>query len=132
MQTWKIEFLAKAADDLAELDGSDRKAALKTLTKLEKDPFAFGKPLGNRTGRNLTTYWSAEVDDRGIRIIYAPVDGVVRIVLIVTIDARADFKAHETAYRRIKKYFNELTGIRHAESSDAFEEFLQKLNSPRT
>ncbi len=60
----RVEVTSDAAEDIRELDGSERKAVLKALVKLGTEPDKRGQPLGSRAGGTLppsASPWSATV-----------------------------------------------------------------------
>lgn len=57
--TWSIEFLEEAKKDLKKLDHSVQLQVLKGIQKVSRNPLSiqeggYGKPLGNKTGTDLT------------------------------------------------------------------------------
>lgn len=57
--TWNIEFLEEAAKDIKRLDHSVRIQFLKGIQKVSRNPLpvqegGYGKPLGSKSGTNLT------------------------------------------------------------------------------
>ena len=57
--TWNIEFLEEAENDMKKLDHSAQIQVLKGISKVSKNPLpaeegGYGKPLGNKSGTNLT------------------------------------------------------------------------------
>ena len=56
---WRIEFLEDAERDMKKLDHSVQIQVLKGIRKVSKNPVptedgGYGKPLGNKSGTNLT------------------------------------------------------------------------------
>ena len=59
MNKWKVEYLPAALQDRRRLDGSVRKTVDKAIDKVSTNPLpvdegGYGKPLGNKSGNNLT------------------------------------------------------------------------------
>jgi mRNA-degrading endonuclease RelE of RelBE toxin-antitoxin system len=52
----RVQLTDEAVEDLADLDGSTRRAVFKALKKLQTEPEQRGVPLGHRSGGNLTTF----------------------------------------------------------------------------
>lgn len=99
MSAWRIEYLRAAERDLLTLDHSQQLQVLKAIEKLSANPLpanegGLGKPLGSRSGNNLTGYLKIKLLKLGLRVVYQ----VVRegsIMKIVVISVRDD----ETVYR---------------------------------
>ena len=56
---WQIEYLEEAKKDLKKLDRSTQIIVLKGIDKVSENPLpaqqgGYGKPLGNKSGTNLT------------------------------------------------------------------------------
>ena len=85
---WSIEFLEEAEKDMKKLDHSAQIQVLKGITKVSKNPLpaeegGYGKPLGNKSGINLTNLLKIKFRDLGIRVVYKVerVDGVMKIIV---------------------------------------------------
>ena len=106
--TWGIEFLEEAEKDLKKLDHSAQIQILKGILKVSKNPLStaeggYGKPLGNKSGTNLTSLMKIKFRDLGIRGVYKieRVDGVMRIIVV---SARTDEQVYNDAAKRRDKY----------------------------
>jgi mRNA interferase RelE/StbE len=97
----RVTLSEEAREDFFDLDGSARRLVAKALKKLETDPDQRGQPLGNRTGRDLTTFRKLVVGDRDYRIIYR-VETDNTVVVVWVIGKRADAEAYELAMSRIR------------------------------
>ena len=105
---WSIEFLEEAKKDLKKLDHSVRLQVLKGIRKVAQNPLpvqegGYGKPLGNKTGTNLTNLLKIKFRDLGIRVVYKTmrVDGIMKIIVI---SARSDEQVYKEAGRRREKH----------------------------
>lgn len=98
-----VELTDEAREDLRELDGSQRKAVLKALRKLETAPEQRGQPLGSQTGGNLTTFRKLVVQDRDLRVIYR-VEPSGAVVVVWVIAARADDHCYDLAVSRLRMH----------------------------
>jgi len=96
--SWKIELIPEAVADFNALDGSIRKAVLKQLIKLERDP-RYGHPLGNKAGIDLEGFFKLYVAHKKVRIVYGVAGQTIRIIAI---DRREDLEVYQIAMRRIK------------------------------
>ena len=72
--TWQIEFLEEAKNDLKNLDRSSQIQILKGIHKVSQNPLptfqgGYGKPLGNKSGTNLTNLLKIKFLDLGIRVV---------------------------------------------------------------
>ncbi|MCF2568352.1 type II toxin-antitoxin system RelE/ParE family toxin [Mediterraneibacter glycyrrhizinilyticus] len=106
--TWNIEFLEEAAKDIKRLDHSVRIQVLKGIQKVSRNPLpvqegGYGKPLGSKSGTNLTNLLKIKFRDLGIRVVYKIIfdDGIMRIVVV---SARADEQVYKEAAKRREKY----------------------------
>jgi len=105
---WEIFYLPEAQKDLQALDGSQRKLILKALQKVQQNPLSiydggYGKPLGNKSGNDLTGFLKVKLKACGFRIVYKLIQ-VDDAMLIVVIGAREDAAVYEIAQKRIKKH----------------------------
>lgn len=105
--SWELRYTEKAAEDLLELDGSQRKAVLSAIKMVSKNPLpasegGYGKPLGNRHGKNLTGLYKIKLLKEGICVVYALVRTETSMKVIV-IAARADDEVYEIAEKRMNK-----------------------------
>ena len=106
--TWSIGFLEEAAKDMKKLDHSAQIQVLKGITKVSKNPLpveegGYGKPLGNKSGINLTNLLKIKFRDLGIRVVYKVerVDGVMKIIVV---SARTDEQVYKEAAKRREKH----------------------------
>ena len=72
---WQIEYLEEAKKDLKKLDRSTQIIVLKGIDKVSENPLpaqqgGYGKPLGNKSGTNLTNLLKIKFRDIGIRVVY--------------------------------------------------------------
>lgn len=86
--TWSIEFLNEAEKDMKKLDHSVQIQVLKGIRKVGQNPLpieegGYGKPLGNKSGINLTNFMKIKFRDLGIRVVYKVehMDGVMKIIV---------------------------------------------------
>ena len=101
---WEVHYTDEAKADLHDLDGSQRKAVLKAITKVRQNPLpasegGYGKPLGNRHGNDLTGLCKIKLVKEGIRVVYALIRTETAMKVIV-IAARSDDKVYELAAQR--------------------------------
>ncbi len=106
--TWSVEFLEEALKDMKKLDHSARVQVLKGINKVKENPLSkdeggHGKPLGNKSGTNLTNFFKIKFRDLGIRVVYKVerVDGVMKITVV---SARTDEQVYKEAAKRREKY----------------------------
>lgn len=105
--TWSIEFLEEAKKDLKKLDHSVQLQVLKGIQKVSQNPLSvqeggYGKPLGNKTGVNLTNLLKIKFRDLGIRVVYKTIrmDNVMKIIVV---SARSDEQVYKEAGKRREK-----------------------------
>ena len=105
--SWQIEYLEEAKKDLKKLDRSAQIIVLKGIDKVSENPLpvqqgGYGKPLGNKSGTNLTNLLKIKFRDIGIRVVYK-VEYTDTVMRIIVISARADEQVYkETTKRRTK------------------------------
>ncbi len=93
---------------MKKLDHSAQVQILKGLLKVSQNPLpaaegGYGKPLGNKSGSNLTNLMKIKFRDLGIRVVYKVerVDGVMKIIVV---SARTDEQVYKEAAKRRDKY----------------------------
>lgn len=106
--TWKVEFLHEAEQDLKKLDGSVRAQVLNGIRKVGENPLpvsqgGYGKPLGNKSGTNLTNLLKIKFRGIGIRVVYK-VEIVDTVMKIIVISARSDEQVYKEALARREKH----------------------------
>ena len=105
---WKIEFLEEAEKDLKRLDHSIQLQVLKGIQKVSQNPLSvyeggYGKPLGNKSGTNLTNLLKIKFRDLGIRVVYKTI-ALGNIMKIIVISARTDEQVYQIAQKRRNKH----------------------------
>lgn len=106
--TWCIEFLEEAEKDMKKLDHSAQIQVLKGIKKVSKNPLpieegGYGKPLGNKSGMNLTNLMKIKFRDLGIRVVYK-IERTNGIIKIIVVSARTDEQVYKDAVKRRDKY----------------------------
>ena len=105
---WQIEYLEEAKKDLKKLDRSAQIIVLKGIDKVSENPLpvqqgGYGKPLGNKSGTNLTNLLKIKFRDIGIRVVYK-VEYTATVMKIIVISARADEQVYIEATNRRTKH----------------------------
>lgn len=105
---WTIKYLPEVEKDLKQLAGNQQILVLKALKKVSQNPLpvsegGYGKPLGNKNGKNLTGLLKIKLRDAGIRIVYKLIRTETEM-LVVVVGARADNEVYETAQKRSEKH----------------------------
>ena len=97
----------EAENDLKKLDHSVQLQVLKGIRKVSQNPLpvqegGYGKPLGNRTGNNLTNLLKIKFRNLGIRVVYKTIqiDGIMKIIVI---SARTDEQFRNLGIRVVYK-----------------------------
>ena len=101
---WEIHYSDEAKTDLRDLDGSQRKSVLKAIKKVSQNPLpvnegGYGKPLGNKHGKDLTGLCKIKLMKEGIRVVYALIRTETTMKIVV-IAARSDDEGYELAAQR--------------------------------
>lgn len=105
---WELAFLPEAAKDLKNLAGNQRIMVAKAIDKVLENPLpaqegGYGKPLGNKSGNDLTGFLKIKLKSAGIRVVYKLIRTETQM-LVVVIGARADDEVYETAGQRARKH----------------------------
>ena len=100
----EIHYSDEAKTDLRDLDGSQRKSVLKAIKKVSQNPLpvnegGYGKPLGNKHGKDLTGLCKIKLMKEGIRVVYALIRTETSMKIVV-IAARSDDEVYELAAQR--------------------------------
>lgn len=106
--TWSIEFIEEAQKDMKKLDHSAQIQVLKGITKVSGNPLPTeeggdGKPLGNKSGTNLTNLMKIKFRDLGIRVVYK-IERMDSVMKIIVVSARTDEQVYKEAAKRRKKH----------------------------
>ena len=101
---WEVHYSDEAKTDLRDLDGSQRKSVLKAIKKVSQNPLpvnegGYGKPLGNKHGKDLTGLCKIKLMKEGIRVVYALIRTETTMKIVV-IAARSDDEVYELAGQR--------------------------------
>ncbi|MDY5912721.1 MAG: type II toxin-antitoxin system RelE/ParE family toxin [Inconstantimicrobium porci] len=101
---WEVEYCDEAKKDIKKLDGSQIKQVLKAIEKVSTNPLPFneggyGKPLGNKSGNNLTGYLKIKLRQLGIRVVYRlkRENGIMRVIVV---SVREDNAVYQIAVDR--------------------------------
>ena len=105
---WTVKILPEAEKDILLLDGSVRPQVLKAIAKVRQNPLpmaegGYGKPLGNKSGTDLSGLLKVKLKASGIRIVYQIVRTQTTMTIII-VGARADDEVYIAAEKRRKKY----------------------------
>jgi len=92
----KDEVLEK---DLPKLSSNQRILVYKQFKKLENSP-ELGKPLGNKSGYNLSGCRKLYVDKKKIRIVYRIIESEI-IVEVIIVGKREDMEVYANATKRV-------------------------------
>ena len=97
-----------AEKDMKKLDHSAQIQVLKGIMKVSKNPLpaeegGYGKPLGNKSGTNLTNLLKIKFRDLGIRVVYK-IERVNGVMKIIVVSARTDEKVYKEAAKRRNRY----------------------------
>lgn len=106
--SWQLKYIPEAAKDLKNLSGNQRLMVVKAINKVLSNPLSaneggYGKPLGNKSGNDLTGLLKIKLKSAGIRVVYKLIR-TENEMLVVVIGARDDDEVYSTAYHRSGKY----------------------------
>lgn len=103
---WTIKYHPLAQKDLSQLDGATVKIVLKGILKAAENPLpqnegGYGKPLGNKGGKNLTNLFKIKFKRIGIRVVYKLIrNEKTKEMYILVVAARADSEVYRLAEKR--------------------------------
>ena len=105
---WKLAFLPEAEKEFEALAGNQRILVAKALKKVLQNPISiyeggYGKPLGNKSGTNLSGLFKIKLRAEGLRVVYQLV-WMDNEMLVVVVGARADDEVYKIAAKRAEKY----------------------------
>ena len=116
---WNIRISREAQKEYRNLDKGVRLQVLAGILKVSKNllphPDGYGKPLGNKHGKNLTGFFKIKYRDIGIRVVYTLVLKE-QIMNIIVVSERSEDFCYEIAVKLYEKYGSEIF-------KDVFEEF---------
>lgn len=106
--SWGVVYLPEAEKDVKGLDGSLRKQYDKAIRKVSQNPLpaergGYGKPLGNKGGRNLTGLLKIKLRGSGLRAVYKVLEDQT-IMLVVVVGDRDDEEVYDIAAKRMRAY----------------------------
>ena len=103
---YSYKYSDEAKQDMKLFNQVQKRQITKAIQKVVKNPLpqnegGYGKPLGNKQGRNLTGYCKIVLKKLGIRVVYELIrtDEIMEIIVIA---ARADEEVYEIAAKRMK------------------------------
>lgn len=105
---WNLEYLPEAEKDLKALDGSQRILVLKAIKKVLQNPLpvdenGYGKPLGNHSRTNLSSFLKIKLKASGLRVVYK-LQRTKDTMLVIVVGVRADEEVYEMAQKRAIKH----------------------------
>ncbi len=108
---WNIRITDEAKKDYGKIDGSMRKQVLAGIIKVSKAPLpspnGYGKPLGNKNGKDLTGFFKIKYKEIEIRVVYTLV--VNRAVMnIIVISQRDDNYCYDIEAKLYDKYGDDI------------------------
>lgn len=100
--------MTKILSGYKKLDHSAQIQVLKGIMKVSKNPLpaeegGYGKPLGNKSGTNLTNLLKIKFRDLGIRVVYK-IERVNGVMKIIVVSVRTDEKVYKEAAKRRNRY----------------------------
>lgn len=108
---WAIRITDEAKKDFGKIEGSVRKQVLAGIVKVSQAPLpspnGYGKPLGNKNGKNLTGFFKIKYRGIGIRVVYTLVIDKT-VMNIVVISQRDDNYCYELAAKLYDKYGHDI------------------------
>ena len=106
-EKYSVIYTDAAVDDLERLDGSVRQKVLNGISRASYNPLpksegGYGKPLGNKSGVDLTNYLEIKFRGMGIRAVYRLIRTEHEMKIIV-VSVRKNEIVFKEALKRIKR-----------------------------
>jgi len=105
---YRIKYSYEANEDRKQFNNYQLDQIDKAIRKVIKNPLpqnegGYGKPLGNKRGRNLTGCFKIVLLKLGVRVVYELIrkDDIMEIIVIA---ARADEEVYDIAAKRINNF----------------------------
>jgi mRNA interferase RelE/StbE len=102
---FKVELHPKAVKDFDALDGSIRKAVVKKIDALSKNPL-LGNPLGNKLDMDLTGFFKLYAAKKKYRIVYRILKGQLEVIEIIGIGKREKEEIYRLTFKRLQDLSN--------------------------
>ena len=116
---WSVRIAKEAQKEYRGLDKGIRLQVLAGILKVSQNPLphpnGYGKPLGNKRGKNLTGFFKIKYKDIGIRVVYTLVLKE-QVMNIIVVSERSEDFCYEIAVKLYEKYGTEIF-------KDIFENF---------
>lgn len=106
--SWNIAYLPEAVKDLKALAGNQQILVRKAIQKVSQNPLpmeegGYGKPLGHKSGTNLTGFLKIKLRGAGIRVVYK-LERTESGMTVIVVGVREDDEVYELAQKRITKH----------------------------
>ena len=106
MNPWYVVYTPEAKQDFLSFDKSQRIQIQKAVDKVSKNPRpntegGYGKPLGNKSGTDLSGCLKIKLLRIGIRIVYR-LKRTERGMEIIVVGVRSDDEVYSIAAERLK------------------------------
>ena len=104
---YDVKYHAEVEEDLEPFNAAQKKQIKKSIEKVSGNPLpqnegGYGKPLGNKQGKNLTGLLKIKFKKLGGRVVYKLIRTETTMYIIVDA-ARADEEVYEIAAKRAGK-----------------------------
>jgi mRNA interferase RelE/StbE len=104
---YRIKYTPEASNDYEKFNNFQKDQIDKAVLKVSQNPLpqnegGYGKPLGNKQGRNLTGCCKIVLKKLGIRVVYELIRKGKTMEIIV-VAARADEEVYDIAAKRISE-----------------------------
>ena len=101
---YEIDYSDEAKQDLKGFNKSQENRIVKAIRRVALNPLpqnegGYGKPLGNKQGKNLTGLCKIVLMQMGIRVVYKLIR-TETVMKIIVIAARADDEVYDMADKR--------------------------------
>jgi len=102
--SYHVDYSDDSKKDLKAFNDFQKEQVYKAIRKVSKNPLpqnegGYGKPLGNKSGQNLTGLLKIKLLKLGVRVVYKLVreDSIMKIIVV---SVRADNEVYDIAAKR--------------------------------
>ena len=105
---WQVSYLPEVKKDLQGLAHNQQLAVFKAIRKVSENPLpqsegGYGKPLGHKSGSNLTNLLKIKLRGEGIRVVYKLLRTETEMLIIV-VGIREDDEVYDLAGKRKNRH----------------------------
>ena len=111
MDRWNVCICKEAEEEFRKLDGSLKRQVAAGIYRVSENPLphphGYGKPLGSKSGNDLTGLLKIKYKDIGIRVVYT-LNMEEMTMNILVIGVREDDYCYKLAVKMSEKYKDDI------------------------